>query len=272
MKFAYPKDVNYEEIEDRMELLSFSIATTPLEIFKGDTLIDEATGFFYLGERDKIFLVTSKHCIFDERFYPDKIVIRLHTDIHDLSKNARREIELYKNGKPIWIEHEDKKVDVAMIEIDKEIVQGCYFACFTKEDIFSTKNPKVKKLVYEFEVGSTLLVVGYPVGLYDRANNLSIHRGAFLASKYTIWFEGKPCFLVDSYLPPGMSGSPVLTATAAFRRTIIVDIPYYLAGILQGPVQTPYLVTQRGLTAVSDIGLYYVWYADLLEEIIKYNY
>ena len=271
MKFGCPKGVDYDNIKDRMEMLSFSLATTPLELFKEDTLVDIATGFFFYDEKeDRIFLVTCKHCIIDEeqRFYPDRISIKLHTDINDLRRNARREIKLYKNGEPVWIEHENCDIDLALIEVDEEILKDCYIACFTKNDIFSVRNPRAKELVHKLEVGSQLLAVEYPEGLYDMVNNLPISRGAFLASKYTIWFDGKPCFLVDSYLPKGMSGSPVLTATAAFKRDITLGVRHYLAGILRGPLQTPYL-TQRRWIVVDDIGLYYVFYADLLEEMLR---
>lgn len=122
--------------------------------------------------------------------------------------------------------------------------------------------------MHKLEVGSQLLAVGYPEGLYDMVNNLPIGRGAFLASKYTIWFDGKPCFLVDSYLPKGMSGSPILTATASFKGTLILGNYYYLAGILQGPLQTPYLIRRRWVV-VDDIRLYIAWYADLLEEMLR---
>ncbi|RUM33582.1 MAG: hypothetical protein DSY33_04140 [Archaeoglobus sp.] len=264
MRFILPEDVDIDKVKGRLEYLSFSLATTPLEIFKGDTLVGEATGFFYRRD-DKLFLVTAKHCIFDERYCPDRVVIRLHTDIYDLRKTARKEINLYKNGEKIWIEHEDMGVDLALIEIDTRALENCYFAYFTKEDVFSESNPKTKDLVYRFEVGSPLLVIGYPLGLYDKFNNLPVHRVAFLASKYAISFGGKPCFLLDSYLPEGMSGSPVLTATVVFRGSIAVGIPYYLAGVLQGPVQIPYLLTQKGRIFVNDIGLYYAFYADLLE-------
>lgn len=259
LKFIYPDGVEYNDVKDRMEMLSFSLATTPIDIFKQDTLVGIATGFFiYIN--DEIFLVTCKHCIVDseKRYHPDKIVIRLHLDINDLGRNKREEIELYENGNPVWKEY--TKGDLVMIEVNNKILENYYIACFTEESIIRKKD--------EIEIGTHLLAVGYPKGIYDMVNNLPIGISAFLASKYGIWFDGEPCFLIDSYLPEGMSGSPILTATGFFKRSILVGTNYnFLVGILRGPLQTPYQTYRRWI--IDDIGLYYASYADLLKEIAK---
>lgn len=257
LEFICPGNVEYNDVKDHMEMLSFSLATTPIDVFKQDTLVGIATGFFF-HINNETFLVTCKHCIVDseKRYYPDKIVIRLHSDIKNLEHNRREEIELYENGNPVWKEH--SQGDLVMIEVNDNILKKYYIACFTEESIIG----------YEIEIGTHLLAVGYPKGIYDMVNNLPIGISAFLASKYGIWFNGEPCFLVDSYLPEGMSGSPILTATGFFKQGILVGGNYnFLVGILRGPLQTPYQAHRRWI--IDDIGLYYASYADLLKEITK---
>ena len=51
--------------------------------------------------------------------------------------------------------------------------------------------------------------IGYPSGLFDRANFLPIARRGWTATPVAVRFNGLPAFLVDAAVFPGSSGSPV---------------------------------------------------------------
>jgi hypothetical protein len=55
-----------------------------------------------------------------------------------------------------------------------------------------------------------ITMVGYPNGLWDRANNLPIFRKGVLATDYKRDWNGKKEFLIDAACFPGSSGPPVL--------------------------------------------------------------
>lgn len=54
-----------------------------------------------------------------------------------------------------------------------------------------------------------VIMVGYPKGLWDSANNLPIVRRGLTATDPKRHFDGKPQFLIDAASFPGSSGSPV---------------------------------------------------------------
>lgn len=51
--------------------------------------------------------------------------------------------------------------------------------------------------------------VGYPNGIWDKANLLPVARRGATASPLAIDFENTPCFLIDASVFGGSSGSPV---------------------------------------------------------------
>jgi hypothetical protein len=259
MKYIYPSDVSPDEVYDSFKWLSISLSTTPLEIYVNDTLLGTATGFFFY-EQKRVYLVTCRHCIYDERYYPDKIIVRLHTDLKNLTKNVNKKINIYiDNTRKKWISSD--KYDLALIKMDWDVLDGCYLSCFTKEDILSPSNVQLSKLAYELEIGSRLLILGYPQNIYDRLNNLPISMNASLGSTFPVWFNGEPYFVVSSCnLPKGMSGSPVLTADSYFRETITFANPHYLLGIFVGPILS---------SGFSNSTLYAVHYADLILDVLR---
>src|SRR4051794_33706791 len=90
--------------------------------FSGDRSLTNASGF-YFERGGRLYLVTSRHVIFDEAsgHHPDRIEIELHTDAEDLGKSAAHSIPLYEGAQPVWLQGQDSagSVDVAAIEIDR---------------------------------------------------------------------------------------------------------------------------------------------------------
>lgn len=103
-------------------------------------------------------------------------------------------------------------------------------------------------------IGHQTLIVGYPMGFYDRIQNFPITKSGTLASPYPIYFERKPFFLIDANLTSGMSGSPVIVPT--------MGVPSFPASLL-GVFSAEYFSRGRRLA------LNRVWYASLIEQILS---
>jgi len=88
-----------------------------------------------------------------------------------------------------------------------------------------------------------ILLVGYPIGLWDKKNNLPLIRRGITASHPAIGFLGKPQFVIDAACFPGSSGSPVVLANMGSYYTkdgsLVVGTRFGLLGILHaGPQWT----------------------------------
>ncbi len=91
-------------------------SVTIIYAYKGDEYQGSATGFFF-ENIDKLFLVTNKHVVLDEKksYKPDTFKLILHTDASNTKKNEEFIISLYKNSKKVWLEHNNSNVDIAVI-------------------------------------------------------------------------------------------------------------------------------------------------------------
>lgn len=154
----------------------------------------------------------------------------------------------------------DAKLDVAVLEITPLLRASDVTKYWTHEDFLPP---------YEvIEIGSLVMVIGYPLGIYDRDHNLPITRSATVATVYHAPFQGKQLFLVDGSLHEGTSGSPVVMVRPTNAVTIapggLVDVnPAHLLGINSGPwLHGP---------SFAEIGLHAVWYPERITEIISQN-
>ena len=55
-----------------------------------------------------------------------------------------------------------------------------------------------------------IVMVGYPIGLWDAANNMPLFRRGITATHPNIDYEGRPDFVIDAACFPGSSWSPAL--------------------------------------------------------------
>lgn len=94
----------------------------------------------------------------------------------------------------------------------------------------------------ELSALETVVMIGYPNGLWDQANNFPLLRRGITSSHPAIDFNGLSQGVVDIAAFPGSSGSPVLIADQGAYGTkngITLGTRAFLLGILRGgPVQT----------------------------------
>lgn len=231
------------------------LAATQLLTFSGSQPLTNATGFFF--ERDgRLFVVTSRHVVFDEpsKHTPDRIEIEIHVDPENMARSTGFSIPLYRNGKGVWRQGSDAagEIDVAVIELERgAFPAGAAYRAFTPAHI-----PGHADTV---EVGTSLLVVGFPLGFHDTLHHLPVVRQAIVASWFGMRFQGKGYFLTDSRTHRGSSGAPVV-ARIASPGPDTADLPWMLLGVHSGRLD----IGNRDLVVDEALGLNCAWYSDIL--------
>src|SRR5207342_3742928 len=118
-------------------------------------------------------------------------------------------IPLYAEGKSAWRQGVDAagEIDVAVIEIDRAALpETAVYHAFTPHHMLPDDA--------HVEVGSSLLVVGFPLGFHDTLHHMPVARHAVIASSFGLRFQGKGYFLTDARTHRGTSGAPVLMSRA----------------------------------------------------------
>ena len=231
------------------------LTSTCVMTFEQQRQLTNASGFFF--ERDeRLFLVTSRHVLIDEasRHFPDRIEIELHVDPDNLAKSTGFSIPLYRDGKGIWRQGLDTagEIDVALIEIERSALPDTMvYRAFTPRNLLDPAGQP--------EVGTTLLVVGFPLGFHDTLHHMPVARHAVIASSFGLRFQGQGYFLTDARTHRGTSGAPVVMRVAE-RDLGPGELPWMLLGVHSARLD----VGTRDLVLDEALGLNCAWYADIL--------
>ncbi|WP_254048240.1 trypsin-like peptidase domain-containing protein [Uliginosibacterium sp. TH139] len=231
------------------------LTTTRIVTYYGAQSLTNASGFFFArGER--LFLVTSRHVMFDEpsKHNPDRLVIELHTDPHNMASSTGFSIPLYRHGKSLWRQGSDGsgEIDVAIIEIERTALPaGSVIATFGPESLVTPAD--------QIEAGESILILGFPLGFHDDFHHLPVVRQAGIASSFGMRFQGEGYFLTDARTHRGGSGAPVVKRRAATLCTQ-GQLPWVLLGIHSARLD----VGGRDLKLDEALGLNCAWYADIL--------
>ncbi|HUF62976.1 MAG TPA: serine protease [Verrucomicrobiales bacterium] len=231
------------------------LTVSPITTFQQQLRLTNATGFFF--ERDeRLFLVTCRHVMLDEpaRHHPDRIEIELHTNAENLAESVAFSIPLYYEGKSAWRQGEDSggAIDVAVIEVRRSALpkRSVYYA-FTKDHLLSP--PAF------VGVGTSLLVIGFPLGFLDTLHRTPVARQAGVASSFGFRFQGGGYFLTDARTHRGSSGAPVVMRSLEPSKEQ-GELPWVLLGVHSGTFD----MGSRDQQLDEALGLNCAWYADIL--------
>ena len=239
---------------------SLLLTAARVSTFDGKRLLTNASGFFF--ERDsRLFLVTSRHVVIDEpsKHFPDRIEIELHIDSENMAKSTGFSIPLYRDRKSVWRQGEDTagEIDVAVIELDRSALPATTaYRAFTPEH--------VQDALDQVDIGSSLLIVGFPLGFHDTLHHLPVVRHAVIASSFGLRFQGQGYFLTDARTHRGTSGAPVLMRANDASRPG-GDLPWILLGVHSSRID----IGTRDLKLDEALGLNCAWYADILLTLTK---
>ncbi|MBS1209408.1 MAG: trypsin [Proteobacteria bacterium] len=234
---------------------SLLLSTTRILTFDINKPLTNASGFFF-ARGARLFLVTSRHVMFDEpsQHTPDHIQIELHTDPHNMAQSTGFAIPLYRDGKSLWRQGADSsgEIDVAVIEIERgALPPNAAIEAFTPANLVRPAD--------QIEVGEAVLVVGFPLGFHDSFHHLPVVRQAGIASSFGMRFQGEGYFLTDARTHRGGSGAPVVRRRAA-HLCAPDELPWVLLGVHSARLD----VGTRDLKLDEALGLNCAWYADIL--------
>jgi len=241
-----------------MSIEPLLLSATPIQTYAAGTLLTNATGFFF--QRDNaLFLVTSRHVFRDEKgsHYPDRIQIKFHVDPENITRSVDYSIPLYEQKISQWIAGSDASgnIDVAAIEIDKKALPPhAIYTAFTPDNLLGAQET--------IAIGTSMLIVGFPLGFYDTLHKLPVVRHAINASSFAIRFQGYGYFLTDARTHRGSSGAPVVCED---RRFIHNGMPWILLGVHSARFD----VTGRDIEIDEALGLNCAWFADILLKLTE---
>lgn len=221
------------------ERLSHCTVRVECRLATGET--SEGTGFFYAFRKgDSSFvpaIVTNNHVV------NGAVHVRLRftrADSEDRPMYGHHVlVELTLDG-GAWKSHPDPDVDLAILPFpglvnrQNQVGEPIFYRCLTPDQLPSSDD------VADMVGLENIVMVGYPNGLWDEANNLPIFRRGVLASGYRFDWNGKQEFLIDAACFPGSSGSPVMLCDLAGypdrTNTVMIQPRLKLLGILcEGP-------------------------------------
>lgn len=228
------------------------LTTVQISTYLGGRLLTRASGFFFeRGER--LFLVTSRHVVFDDATHhlPDEIAVEVHSAAGNLVRTHRVRLPLYRDARALWRQGEDSggEIDVAVIEIDRAALpESPVLAAFTPAHLLESLDLA--------QVGTPLLLLGYPLGFHDTLHHLPVARHAIVASSFGLRFQGLGYFLTDARAHRGSSGGPVVMRVAPGRH---LD-----SWMLLGVHSSRFDMGTRDRAEDDMLGLNAAWYADIL--------
>jgi S1-C subfamily serine protease len=235
---------------------SLLLAATRVFTFEQRRPLTNASGFFF--ERDgRLFLVTSRHVLIDEpsKHFPDRLEIELHIEADNMARSIGFSIPLYRDAKSIWRQGVDGAgaVDVAVVEIERAALpETVVYRAFTPQHLFGPLD--------QVAIGTSLLMVGFPLGFHDTLHHMPVVRHAVVASSFGLRFQGQGYFLTDARTHRGTSGAPVVMRATKEREPMGGGLPWILLGVHSAVID----MGTRDLNIDEALGLNCAWYADIL--------
>jgi S1-C subfamily serine protease len=231
---------------------SLLLAAARIATFEHQRPLTNASGFFF--ERDeRLYLVTSRHVLIDKptKHHPNRIEIEIHTHAGNLARVVGFSAMLYVDGRSVWKQARDGggEVDVAVLEIDRAALPaGARLQAFTPDHLQSSSRP--------VDIGSSLLILGFPLGFQDTLHRLPVVRHAVVSSAFGLRFQGHGYFLTDARTHRGISGAAVVMRDSAATG----PLPWKLLGVHSARLD----MATRDLVEDESLGLNCAWYADIL--------
>lgn len=202
-------------------------STVKITALVSNNLNSVGTGFLYqvCCEQKNIvrfFIITNKHVIAGADHI--SFVISQANSLTDLDEFFQ---PINREDKEITLSLEDKVINHPNIEVDL-----CAIDVTVELGLIITSGKKIRSNILDsswivseedkrlYGDVEPVLVIGYPIGLWDTFNNLPISRTGTTATGPLSLYNGKTNFLIDVPIFGGASGSPVfLYETPTYRSS-----------------------------------------------------
>lgn len=252
-----------EEVENGLPAFPYTVVKIEGESHQAPGMVSSGTGFFYRVETKSgpiMMIATNKHVI-------DGLdVLRFHMPLtNSAGKRSFEPAEIVgvnTASYPIF-RHPDPSVDLAMVAA-MPILEN--IASKNKKPFFlslSKDNFPPEWLTQKLSAFTNVIMIGFPNGLMDVANNLPISRRGILSTHYYADYNGAKNFVVDIAAFGGSSGSPVFAYFEGMAPTndgwAIGQTSAYFIGVLhsgptlsaQGEVVPAPIPTSRQVSKTS---------------------
>ena len=207
-----------------MDLLTGLLySTVRLEVTKASGT-SVGTGFFFFalqeGDKGVLLLITNKHVV------DGGTELRFLMHLQDAAGGPSGHSIGVTHDLGQVVNHPDPQIDLCGIPISaalstaQEQGRPIFYRTLGK-NLFPGVEPSSSPGSIE-----DILMIGYPNGLWDTANNMPIVRRGITATSPSVRFEGRPEFMIDAACFPGSSGSPVFL----FERSAQQPRPNVLIG------------------------------------------
>lgn len=269
-----------------MAVEHLSLITTPVILLNGEREVSQGTGFYFAKkvqeepEAHVIFLVTNHHALTghppeeDKPPKGDNIIFYMHREQDNPGAIKHIRFPLFTRAqKPIWLNSESSpEADIAIIPVPGSLLSDAYVSGIS--EAWTTGDVKIRPT-------STVTLIGYPYGYYDKTNFLPVWKTGSIASEPDVDFDGKPLFLVDISAFPGMSGSPVFAiAHGAYEMAdgsmTVGHVQKFLGIFASMPLirENKYLEeitseSKLGFTLEQSLELGHIWKVRLITEILN---
>ena len=155
-------------------------------------------------DRYHTYLVTNKHVVRDQKI----VFLRFNPQSNEKAKDYPSPVIDAQNN-PLWTGHPSDEIDVAVIQINFEILRSDQMKCsfFQSDKHVLNKTQLINSGLSE---GDFIYVLGFPMNLVDPERKYVIARHGIIA-RIKNYYEGfSKDFLIDSFVFPGNSGGPVI--------------------------------------------------------------
>jgi len=182
---------------------------------KGGTTVKPIATGFLLGRKlqdesntYRVYLVTNRHVFVTAQGVPLREV-HLRFNMTDVSKGTKYyKVDLLANDKPIWFQHTNPAVDIAVLPINTDVLRAD-----TVEWFFFQDNDQAV-LARDFTAagigtGDGVFVLGFPLGMRGLARNYVIVRHGIIARVDDEVLKDH-YYYIDASAYPGNSGGPVI--------------------------------------------------------------
>lgn len=257
------KEPTNTENENGISSLPYTVVKIEGESYQHPGMISSGTGFLYRIDTSSgpiLTIATNKHVI-DGLDH-----LRFHMPLADA--NGKRilgpaDLKIVATANYPIFRHPDPDVDLALVAagpiIDAMAKEGKtpYYLHLSKANF-----PPLW-LSKKLSAFTNVIMIGFPNGLMDTANNLPISRRGILSTHYYADYNGSKNFVVDIAAFGGSSGSPVFAHFDGMSPTIdgwaLGQTAVYLIGVLhsgptlsaQGDVVPAPIPTSRQISKTS---------------------
>lgn len=152
----------------------------------------------------RVYLITNKHVIQTQNI----IILRFNPQTDQAATDFREGLN-DQDGNPTWTSHPDPNVDVAVLNINTEVLdqQGLIYNFFTSDEHCMNIQNMQENGITE---GDFLFTLGFPMGLVSKDRKNVILRQGVIARIRDLFEKRNKDFIIDASVFPGNSGGPVI--------------------------------------------------------------